>query len=89
MAMTVGLSGASSGALVNELWRRLSGILQRVPLGGGMQQVGVDTERRLVALVLGHRDHVLVGIGHQRFAAFEVPLAPGRDHPDVGLQGVV
>ena len=54
-----------------------------------MQQVGVDRERRLAALVLGDRDLVLLGEVEQRLAALEVPLAPRRDHPDVGLQRVV
>ena len=54
-----------------------------------MQQVGVDRERRFAALVLGDRDLVLLGEVEQRFAALELPLAPRRDHLDVGLQRII
>ncbi len=77
------------GALVDELGRLDRRVLQHLPLGRGVQQVGVDAERRLAALVLGDRDLVLLGEVEQRLAALEVPFAPGRDDLDVGLQRVV
>ena len=54
-----------------------------------MQQVGVDAERRLAALVLGDGDLVLFGEVEQGLAALEIPLAPGGDDVDVGLQRIV
>ena len=39
-----------------------------------MQQVGVDRERRLAALVLGDRDLVLLGEVDQRGARVERPI---------------
>ena len=54
-----------------------------------MQQVGVDRERRLAALVLGNRDLVLLGEVEQRGAGREIPLAPGGDDLDLGLQRVI
>ena len=83
MVKTVGLSGASSGEMVRRwtIFGRLDRrVLQHLPLGGGVQQVGVDAERRLAALVLGDRDLVLLGEVEQGLAAREVPFAPGRDH---------
>jgi hypothetical protein len=50
-----------------------------------VQQVGVDRERRLAALVLGDRDLVLLGEFDQVGARLEVPLAPRRDDLDVGF----
>ena len=67
----------------------LGGVLQHLALRGGVQQVGVHRERRLAALVLGDGDLVLLGEGDQLLARAQVPLAPGRDHGDVGLQGVI
>ena len=54
-----------------------------------MQQVGVDAERRLAALVLGDLDLVLLGEVQQGLTALEVPLPPGRDHPDIGFERVI
>ncbi len=54
-----------------------------------MQQVGVDGEGRLAALVLGYGDLVLLGEVEQRGAGGQVPLAPGGDDLDVGLQRVI
>jgi hypothetical protein len=53
-----------------------------------VQQVGVDRERRLAALVLGDRDLVLLGEGDQLLARAQIPFAPGRDDIDVGLQRI-
>ena len=73
-----------------DIGRRLDGgILQHLALGGGVQQVGVDRERRLAALVLGDRDLVLLGELDQLLAALEGPLAPGRDDLDGRLQRIV
>ena len=46
-------------------------------------------KRRLAALVLGDRDLVIRGEGEQLGARVELPFAPRRDHPDVGIEGVV
>ena len=54
-----------------------------------MQQVGIDRERRVAALVLGDRDLVLLGEVDQLAARSQVPLAPRRDHVDVGLERVI
>ena len=53
-----------------------------------MQEVGVDRERRLAALVLGHRDLVLLGEVDQVGARLELPLAPRRDDLDVGVERI-
>ena len=54
-----------------------------------MEEVGVDREGRLAALVLGDGDLVLLGEFEQRGARREVPLAPRRDDLDVGLERVI
>ncbi len=54
-----------------------------------MQEVGVDRERRLAALVLGDRDLVLLGKGDELLARAQVPFAPGRDDGHVGLQRII
>ena len=54
-----------------------------------MQQIGVDRERRLAALVLGDRDLVLLGELDQVAARLEVPFPPGRDHLDVGVERII
>ena len=77
------------GPLVHEFRRLDRGVFQHLALRGRVQEVRVDRERRLAALVLRNRDLVLFGEGDQRLAALEVPLPPGRDHPDVRLQRVV
>ena len=64
-------------------------VLQHLALGGGVQEVGVDRERRLAALVLGDRDLVQLGERDELLARAQIPFAPGRDHGDVGLQRVV
>ena len=92
MVMTVGLSGASSGSIgarIDVVRHFLRRVLQHLALGRGVQEVGVDRERRLAALVLGDRDLVLLGEGDQLLARAQVPFAPGRDHGDVGLQRVI
>jgi hypothetical protein len=53
-----------------------------------VQEVGVDRERRLAALVLGHLDLVLFGKGDQVGARREVPFAPWRDDADVGVERI-
>ena len=54
-----------------------------------MQEVGVDAEGGLAALVLCDLDLVLLGELQQGLPGLEVPLPPGGDDMDVGLQGVV
>ena len=72
--------------VIGHLLRR---VLQHFPFGRSMQQVGVDRERRLAALVLRDRDLVLLGEGDQRLARTQVPFPPGRDHGDVGLERII
>ena len=85
----VGRLHRRDGALV-DVGRRLDRrVLQHLALGGGVQQVGVDREGRLAALVLGDRDLVLLGELDQLLAALEGPLAPGRDDLDGRLERVV
>ena len=76
-------------AAVDEFLRLMPGILQHLALGGDVQEVGVDRERRLAALVLGDRDLVLLGIFDEPGARGQLPFAPGRDHLDVGLERVI
>ena len=74
---------------VDEFLRLMPGIFQRFALGRDVQQVGVDRKRRLAALVLGDGDLVLLGEFEELAAGIEVPLAPGRDHLDVGIERVI
>ena len=50
-----------------------------------MQQVGINAERCLAALVFGNLDLMLLGKFEQGFATLEVPFAPWSDHLDVRL----
>ena len=54
-----------------------------------MQEVGIDRERRLAALVLGDRDLVPLGVVQQPGARRQIPFAPRRDDLDVGRQRVI
>ncbi len=54
-----------------------------------MQQIGVDGEGRLAALVLGDRDLILLGEGDERRAGGQIPFPPGRDHFYVGLERII
>ena len=54
-----------------------------------MQQIGVDRERRLAALVLGDRNLMLLGELDQLGARGQIPFPPGRDHGHVRLQRVI
>ena len=85
----VGRGFRGDGALVHELGRLDRRVFQNLALGRGVQKVGVDREGGLAALVLGDGDLVLFGEVQQGLAGLEVPLAPGGDHADVRLQGVV
>ena len=77
------------GTLV-DVGRRLDRrVLQHFALRRRVQQVRIDRERRLVALVLGDRDLVLLGEFQELFAALERPLTPRRDDLDRRLQRVV
>ena len=68
-----------NGALVN-IFGRLGGrVFEHFAFGRRVQQVGVDREWRLAALVLGDRDLVLFGEVEQRLTALEAPTrATGR-----------
>ena len=92
MLMTVGVVGRvlrADGALIDHLVGLLGRVFEHLSLGGGVQQVGVDAERRLAALVLGDRDLVLFGEFEQLGTAGQVPFAPGSDHLHVRLQRVI
>ena len=54
-----------------------------------MQQVRIDAERRLAALVPGDRDLVRLGKLQQPGAAGQIPLSPWRNHRYVRLQCIV
>ena len=54
-----------------------------------MQEIGIDREGRLAALVLRDRNLVLLGEFDQLRARQKVPFAPGRDHRDIGLERVI
>ena len=70
------------GALVDVRRRLLGGVLEHLALGGGVQEVRVDRERRLAALVPGDRDLVRLGELEEPGAGGEVPFAPRRDDAD-------
>ena len=76
------------GALVDVGRRLLPGVFQHLALGGGVQQVRIDREGRFAALVLGHGDLVRFGEFDQVGAALELPLAPGGDDLDVGVERI-
>ncbi len=67
----------------------MPGILQRLALGGNVQKVGVDGEGRFAPLVLGDGNLVALGELQQLGARIQLPLAPGRDHLDVRIEGVI
>ena len=54
-----------------------------------MQKIGVGGEGRVAALVLLNGNLILLGEFDQRGARGEIPFAPGRDHRDIRLQGVI
>ena len=54
-----------------------------------MQQIGVHGKRRFAALVLRHRNLVLLGEVEQRVAALEFPFPPRSDNADIRLQRVI
>ncbi len=77
------------GAAVDEFLGLAPGILERLALGRDVQEVGIDRERRLAALVAGDGDLVLLGIFDELGARGEVPFAPRCDHLDVRLQRII
>ena len=77
------------GARIDIVGHVLRGVFQHLALGRGVQQVGVDRERRFAALVLGDRDLVLLGEFDQPGARGQVPFAPRRDHRHVGLERII
>ena len=72
--------------VVRDLLRR---VLQHLALGRGVQQVGVDRERRFAPFVLRDRDLMLLGKVDERLARAQVPFPPRRDHGDVRLERVI
>ena len=77
------------GARIDVLRHFVRRVLQHFAFRGGMQQVGIDRERRLAALVLGDRDLMLLGELDQPRARGEIPFAPGGNHGHIGLKRVV
>ena len=77
------------GALIDVRRRLLRRVLEHLAFGGGVQQVRVDRERRLAALVLGDGDLVLLGELDQIGPRLELPFPPGRDHFDVRVQRII
>ena len=51
-----------------------------------MQKVGINTKRRLAALVFGDWNLVLFGKINQLGTACQIPFAPGGDDFDVRVQ---
>ena len=85
----VGRVHRRDGALIDVRRRLDCRVLQHFAFRGGVQHVGIDRERRFPALVLGDRDLVRFRERDQLLAALEVPLPPGRDDADRGLERVV
>src|SRR5690606_33937149 len=77
------------GALVDVVWRLDVGILKNLALGGRVQQVGINRERRFAALVLRDRNLMLFGECDQILARIEIPFPPGRDDADGWFQSVI
>ncbi len=77
------------GALIDRLIRFNRRVFQDFALGRRVQQVGIDRERRLAALVLRDGDLVLFGEFQQPRAAGQLPFAPRGDDFDVGLQRII
>ena len=77
------------GALIDVRRRLDRRVLQHFALRRGVQQIGVDRERRLAALVLGDLDLMLLGELDQIAARLERPFPPGRDHLDVGVERII
>ena len=71
-------------ALVSGLGR----VLQTAPLVGDVQQIGVHGVRRLATALIVHGNLVLLAKIHQRLAGIKIPLAPGRDHLNIGVQRI-
>ena len=69
--------------------RRLRRVLQHLALGGGVQEVGVDRERRLAFLVLGDRNLVGARELEQVVAPLERPLPPRRHDLDRRVERVI
>ena len=87
-----GLSGASfrgDGAAEHKLFRLDPRIFEHLPLGGDVQQIGVDRKRGLAALVLGDRDLVLLGVFEKLGARGQLPFAPRRDDLDIGIERII
>ena len=85
----VGRVHRRDGALIDDRRRFLRRVLQHLALGGRVQQVGVDRERRLALLVLGDRNLVLARELQQVLAALEAPFAPRRDDLDRRIERVI
>src|SRR5690606_30001842 len=84
----VGRVLGGGGALV-DVGRGLFGrVFENLALGRGVQEVRVDRERGLAALVPGDRDLVGLGKFQQPGAGGEVPFAPGGDDPNRGVERI-
>ena len=69
-------------ALIDEFGRLLGRVFQNLALGRGVQQVCVNREGRLAALVLGDRNLVRLGKFQKLGARGQIPQPPGRDDLD-------
>ncbi len=85
----VGRVFGADGALVDDLVGLDGRVFEHFAFRRRVQEVRVDAERRLAALVASDRDLVLLGELEELVAAGQLPLAPGRDDGDVGLECVI
>ena len=85
----VGCVLRADGALIDDLVGLDRRVFQDLPLGRRVQQVGIDAERCLAALIPGDRNLILLGELQQPRAAGQLPLTPRRDDLDVGLQRII
>jgi len=69
---------------VAALGRLVPGILQLAALEGDVQEVGVLAPG--LGLGDGHGDAVLLGVGHEVGAGMHVPLAPGGEGFELGIE---
>ena len=85
----VGRLFRGDGAAVDVFLGLDPGVFEHLALGRDVQEVGVDRERRLAALVAGDRDLVPLGVIDQPGARGQVPFAPRRDDLDVRRERVI
>ena len=74
------------GALPHPARRLRPGVLEDAALVRGVEEVGVRRVRFLFGD--GNRDAVLLRVRDTVFAPLQIPLAPGGDNFDIGVEGV-